>query len=281
MARPLRIEYEGALYHVTSRGDRQESIFEDDLDRQKFLEILGKVVEQMQWFCYCYCLMDNHYHLVIETPDANLAKGMRQLNGTFTQACNRRHGRAGHLFQGRYKSIAVDSDAYLVELTRYVMLNPVRAGMVNQPGEWPWSSFNAMAGDMSPPSWLAVDAVLEHFASNRKTAQHRFMAYMFEGVGDQGIWQHLQHQIYLGDEDFISKAQAKVAQTGDQMLDPNIPGIQRRPLAPPLADIAQRYQNRDEAMVAAYATGEYSYAQIADYFGVHFTTVGRIVRKKC
>ena len=108
MARPLRIEYEGAVYHVTSRGDRREEIYADDEDRRGFLEILGEVVAQMRWLCYAYCLMPNHYHLVIETPEGNLSRGMRQLNGIYTQWSNRRHGRAGHLFQGRYKAIVVD-----------------------------------------------------------------------------------------------------------------------------------------------------------------------------
>jgi len=127
MARPLRIELSGALYHVTDRDDRREAIYEEDDDCQSFLETLAGAVERFNWICYAYCLMTNHYHLVIETPDANLSKGMRQLNGVFTQGTNRRHGRTGHLFQGRFKGILVDKDRYLLELTRYVVLNPVRA----------------------------------------------------------------------------------------------------------------------------------------------------------
>ena len=135
MARSIRIEYSGVLYHVTSRGDRREDIYEDDLDRELFLDIFGQVVDGWNWVCHAYCLMSNHYHLVIETPDGNLSKGMRQLNGVYTQASNRRHRRTGHLFQGRYKAILVDADAYLLELTRYVVLNPVRAGIVKDPGK--------------------------------------------------------------------------------------------------------------------------------------------------
>ena len=116
MSRPIRIEFPNALYHVTSRGDRREAIFESDDDRLSFLQTLGQVVEQFNWLCYAWCLMDNHYHLLIQTPDGNLSKGMRQLNGVFTQLSNRRHGRVGHLFQGRFKAILVDSDAYLLEL---------------------------------------------------------------------------------------------------------------------------------------------------------------------
>ena len=154
MSRPIRIEFSGALYHVTSRGDRREAIYEDDVDRERFLSVLGQVSEDFNWVCHAWCLMDNHYHLLIETPDGNLSKGMRQLNGVYTQYSNRRHRRVGHLFQGRYKAILIDGDSYLLELARYVVLNPVRAGMVKGPGEWPWSSYLAMVGKQSSPPWL-------------------------------------------------------------------------------------------------------------------------------
>ena len=133
MARPLRIEYPGALYHVTSRGDRQEAIFDDDQDRTAFLNVLSEVVSRFRWHCHAFCLMGNHYHLMIETPEANLTKGMRHLNGVFTQWSNRRHKRSGHLFQGRYKAILVDRDSYFLELARYIVLNPVRAAMIKHP----------------------------------------------------------------------------------------------------------------------------------------------------
>lgn len=141
MSRPLRIEFAGAFYHVRSRGDRREPIYEDDADRAAFLEILSGVVERFRWRCHAYCAMTNHDHLFIETADANLAKGMRQLNGVYTQASNRRHDRSGHLFQGRYTAILVDSDAYFLELSRYIVLNPVRVGMVRDPGDQRWRSY--------------------------------------------------------------------------------------------------------------------------------------------
>ena len=137
MARPLRIEFAGAFYHITTRGDRREEIYEADDDREAFIEIFGAVIADFAWRCHAYCLMENHYHLFVETPRANLSKGMRQLNGVYTQWSNRRHGRSGHLFQGRYKGILVDSDAYLQELSRYIVLNPIRAGMVDDPADWP------------------------------------------------------------------------------------------------------------------------------------------------
>src|SRR5258708_27167287 len=138
MSRPLRIEYSGALYHLTSRGNAQEDIFRDDADREAFLAVLAAVVERFEWRLYAYCLMDNHYHLMVETPKANLSLGMRHLNGVYTQRFNRRHGRTGHVFQGRFKAIVVDRQSYLLELSRYVVLNPLRARMVKDPARYRW-----------------------------------------------------------------------------------------------------------------------------------------------
>src|SRR4030067_2490661 len=137
MARPLRIEYSEAVYHITSRGNDRKKIYSDDEDRENFFGVLETVVKKYNWLCHAYCLMDNHYHLLVETRDANLSIGMRQLNGVYTQLYNRRHRRVGHVFQGRYHAILVQKETYLIELTRYVVLNPVRAGMVAEPGHPP------------------------------------------------------------------------------------------------------------------------------------------------
>lgn len=275
MARPLRIEFPGGLYHVTSRGDRREPIYEDDADRARFLEVLGDVVERSNWLCHAFCLMDNHYHLLIETPDGNLSKGMRQLNGVYTQYSNRRHARVGHLFQGRYKAIVVDREAYLLELTRYVVLNPVRAGLVDEPGQWPWSSFNAVVGQVACPGWLETDGLLAQFGEERGEARRRYRRFVMAGVEAPSVWGDLNRQIYLGDDRFVEETQAKAEGAGE---DVSIPQAQRRPPAPPLMEIAARHPDRDGAIVAAYGTGAYSYQAIAEHFGVHFSTVGRIVR---
>lgn len=277
MARPLRIEFSGALYHVTSRGDRQEPIFEDDEDRLAFLKILAEVVKRFNWLCHAYCLMTNHYHLVVETPDGNLSKGMRQLNGMYTQASNRRHGRMGHLFQGRFKGILIDKDSYLLELTRYVVLNPVRAGMVRHPGKYTWSSYGAMVGEAPAPDWLATDGLLTQFGKRRAEAGQRYSRFVAEGVSKGSIWESLRQQIYLGDEKFVTRMQRKAKVKGDEL---SIPRAQRRKPAPSLAALATRHPHRDDAIVAAYATGTYSYREIADHFGIHLATVGRIIRAR-
>ena len=277
MSRPIRIEFPDALYHVTARGDRREDIFEDDQDRQAFLLTLEQVVAQFNWLCYAWCLMDNHYHLLIQTPDGNLSKGMRQLNGVTTQTSNRRHRRVGHLFQGRFKAILVDHDAYLLELSRYIVLNPVRAGMVKAPGDWPWSSYRASAGLEPVAPWLAVDGVLSQFAKRRSLARQRYAQFVSEGIQADSPWQNLKGQIFLGDDQFVQQMQAKIESR--QRNDVQIPVAQRRsrPLSLPI--IERSAPDRNAAIVTAYATGAYSYQKIATHFGIHFTTVGRIVRR--
>ena len=210
MARPLRIEYPGAFYHVTSRGDRQEAIFEDDQDRTAFLNVLSEVASRFRWRCHAYCLMGNHYHLMIETPEANLTKGMRHLNGVFTQWSNRRHKRGGHLFQGRYKAILVDRDSYFLELARYIVLNPVRATMVKHPRLWAWSSYRATIGTSPTPVWLNTDDLLAQFGKRRAGARRKYQQFIEEGMGAESIWKDLKGQIYLGDEDFVEKTRGKL-----------------------------------------------------------------------
>jgi REP element-mobilizing transposase RayT len=274
MARPLRIEFAGALYHITSRGDRREPIYDDDQDRERFLGVLAEVVQRYNWVCHAFCLMTDHYHLVIETVEGNLSQGMRHLNGVYTQASNRRHHRNGHLFQGRFKGVVVDKDAYLLELSRYVVLNPVRARMVESPDQWPWSSYRAMIGAESAPEWLAADGLLGLFGSVRTEARRRYRRFVTEGVG-QDIWAGLRQQIYLGDEAFVERVQAEAQLEGDAL---SVPQAQRRPPPPSLADIAARHPERNDAILAAYSTGAYSYREIGKHFGVHLATVGRIVR---
>ena len=136
MSRPLRVEFPRALSHVTSRGDRREAIFLDEADRQQWLTLFCQVCQRFNWICHAYCLMDNHFHIVVKTIEGNLSAGMRQLNGVYTQGHNRAHGRVGHVFQGRFKAVVVQRESYLLELARYVVLNPVRAGLCALPELW-------------------------------------------------------------------------------------------------------------------------------------------------
>ncbi|MFB6358685.1 MAG: transposase [Thiohalorhabdaceae bacterium] len=273
MARPLRIEYPGALYHVTARGDGRDWIYLDEEDRQAFLDLLGEVVGTFNWAVHAYCLMGNHYHLLVETPDANLGRGMRQLNGVYTQRFNRRHGRVGHVFQGRYKAILVEKDAYLLELARYIVLNPVRAGLIEEPGEWPWSSYRATAGLDPRPQWLSVDWIRNTFFPRPEAAGAAYRRFVAEGMGQGSPWAELVGQVYLGSESFVRElAEKGEASSGE------VPRSQRRPAPPALPDLAGAHP-RDEAIARAYASGGYTLREIGDYFGLHYSHVSRIARR--
>lgn len=242
MTRPLRLEFPGALYHLTARGDRQEDIFLDDADRQAFLDLLAKEVRQQRWRLYAYCLMSNHYHLLVETPEGNLVAGMRRLNGVYTQAFNRRHGRVGHVFQGRYKSILVDKDAYLLELARYIVLNPVRAQMVKRVEDWPWSSYRATAGKIEAPDWLNAAWVWKQFGADAGSGQRAYCQFVQAGLRGASLWPELRSQIYLGGDKFLARM-AKLAQAQEWE---GVPRSHREPARPSaekvLADVAKAFR---------------------------------------
>lgn len=187
MSRPLRIELTGGLYHVTSRGDRREDIYHDDTDRLSWLEVLAQCCERYNWAIHAWCQMPNHYHLIVATAEGNLSAGMRQLNGVYTQTVNRRHRRVGHVFQGRYKAILVERDSYLLELSRYVVLNPVRAAMVKHARQWPWSSYRAIVGEASPPPWLNTAWLLGHFGTQRSRQIAGYVEFVQQGVRGPGV----------------------------------------------------------------------------------------------
>jgi len=277
MSRPLRIELSGGLYHVTSRGDRREDIYFSDADREAWLVLLGQVCERFNWCCHAYCQMTNHYHVVVETPEGNLAQGMRQLNGVYTQSINRAHGRVGHVFQGRYKSILIEKDSYLLELARYVVLNPLRAGMINEIGDWPWSSYPAMIGAVPTPVWLQTDWLLGQFDQQRERAREKYMDFVRAGVGLPSLWADLRNQVFLGSEGFVASMHAAVS--SEQSLD-EIPRMQRRLPAKSLDGYREEHgENSRMGMALAYLSGDYSMKAIADKFGVHYTTVSRAVKE--
>ena len=236
MARQLRLDYPGALHHVTARGNAQQPIFLDDADRYRFLTLLGEEILQQHWRCYAFCLMGNHYHLLLETPEPNLSRGMRRLNGRYTQYFNRRHHRVGHVLQGRFKSILVERESYLLELCRYVVLNPVRAGLVATPHEWMWSSYGATIGARPTPSWLAIDPVLSLFDGNRKRAVSLYRQFVVDGIGGASPWPQLTGQIFLGSPAFRERAATMVHRKGLA----NVPRAQTDPTRLKAVEILER-----------------------------------------
>ena len=276
MARPLRIEYAGALYHITSRGDRREDIYRNNGDREQWLETLSQVCERFNWVVHSYCQMGNHYHLLVETVDGYLSRGMRQLNGIYTQKFNRKHHESGHLFQGRYKAILVQKETYLLELTRYIVLNPVRARMVKRPEDWEWSSFNAMIGADTESQWLDVDWTLSQFGKNRTQAISAYRQFIMEGKGLPDPKEQVKHQMFLGNESFNTEKIQLIEKTETLR---EVSKAHKRSIALTLVDYQKRYEQRNEAMAKAYLSGAYTMAEIGEHFKVHYMTVSRAVRK--
>ncbi len=278
MARPLRIEFDGALYHVTSRGNDRKAIFKDDSDRELFLNTLAQVADRFHWVCHAYCLMNNHYHIVIETPDGNLSKGMRQLNGVYTQAYNKRHHRVGHVFQGRFKGVLVQKDSHFLEVCRYVVLNPVRAKMVGQPRQWKWSSYRATAGSTQPHGCLTVDEILCHFGQRRAAAQRTYSEFVQAGIGNPSIWDDLEAQSLLGVEGFAEGLRHHVS--GKRKIR-EIPKGQRFAGRPALAKLftqnTRQKKSRDQLIAKAVIKHGYSQMELANHLDLHYSTISRIV----
>jgi REP element-mobilizing transposase RayT len=183
MSRPLRVEREGALWHVTSRGVERREIFRDRNDRATFIEFLAETVTEAQWRLHAYVLMQNHYHLLVETPKCTLTQGAKLLNESYARHFNWRYERVGHLYQGRFKSICVESDGHLRNMLRYIVLNPVRCGAVASAGDFEWSNYRATAGIIATPQWLEVDWTLAQFHEDQQVARVMYAEFVNDPCG--------------------------------------------------------------------------------------------------
>jgi putative transposase len=281
MSRPLRIEYAGAVYHVTSRGNEKKPVFRTDQDRENFLNTLQHVNKRYNWICHAYCLMTNHYHLLVETPDGNLSLGMRQLNGVYTQLFNKLHGRTGHLFQGRFKAILIQKDSHLLEVCRYTVLNPVRARMVQRPEDWSWSSYRATAGKAKPQACLTTDWVLGQFSGKRGKAEKDYQQFVHWGIGEKSVWTEVRGQALLGEDDFVDRLVDHLKKNKDIS---EIPRSQRFATRPSLEKIfsesvTRDKRKRDRKMAEAVQKHGYCQSELARHLGLHAGTVSRLVQK--
>ena len=265
MARPLRLEVPNGIYHLTARGNERAAIFRDDADRRQFLELVAHVRERYNWRVLAYCLMGNHYHLLAETPEPNLAQGMRQLNGVYAQSFNRRHDRVGHLLEGRYDARLVQADKHLFATTRYIVRNPIRAGICRHPIEWRWSSHRAMLG-LEPHGFLDVTALLSYYAAAPEIARQHYRASIDEADSERS-----SHPLVDGDEDFV---------TGVLDLVQPAPGIPHRYVRPPAPALTTLLASSDsDAAIACASEHGYSLRQIAGHLGVNASTVHRRLRR--
>lgn len=274
MARPLRLEFEGALYHITARGDRREPIFEDDADRDAFLAVLAQALDRFDATAHAYCLMGNHYHIVLETHRPNLSRLMRHVNGVYTQTYNRRHRKVGHLFQGRFHAVLVDHDAYFLEVCRYVDLNPVRAGSAKHPRAWRWSSYRAHAAQVEGPPWLDSAALYQRLAPRapRREGPARYAEFVAAGRGVR-LWETaLVGQIYLGGESFVKRMQARAARVDTR----EIPRAQRR-LPRRALGWYFAHHDRDSAIAEAFRAGGHTQTAIANHVGLSVSRISRVL----
>ncbi|MCI0468583.1 MAG: transposase, partial [Nitrospirae bacterium] len=211
MARPLRIEYEGALYHITARGNERNTIYRDEGDYQKFLEILSELPQRYGVILHGYVLMGNHYHLLIETPKGNITKAMHYLNVAYTGRFNKKYSRVGHLLQGRYKGFLIEKDRYLLSVSRYIHLNPVRAMIVRKPEEYGWSSYSEYIGREKKNKWLESDWILGQYSKDEARARKQYKAFVEEGLTLKGNpFKELKGGVILGSEDFIDEIKKRV-----------------------------------------------------------------------
>jgi REP-associated tyrosine transposase len=271
MARPLRIEFAGALYHVTARGNERKPIVRDDDDREQWVTALARVISRFGWLVYAYCLMDNHFHLVVETPKPNLARGMRELNSVYAQRFNRRHRRSGHLFGGRYGALLVQREPHLLEASRYVVLNPERVSVPTRSYDrYRWSSYRATAGLEPAPDFLACERLLELFDCERARAVRAYRAFVRDGRGRADPKREGVSEVYLGDMHFIRRRQPRRPRSSE------VPRRQREPMRCSLEELLR--ERSDDAVALAYREHGYSLRELAAELGVHYSTVSRRLR---
>jgi len=266
MARPLRIEFPGAVYFITSVGNQNQNVFLDSEDGKSWIEVFERVCDRFGWICYAFCLMGSRYMIVVETPEPNLSKGMRQLNGIYTQSFNRRHSSGGHLFQGRFKSVLVQKEKYLAELVRYILYLPVKSGFAKYPQQFKWSSCKFLFDREECPAWIN-DKYLKSLYNDLENS------FSDGNPPDEAILKNIKKQIFLGDEDYISKLQKYVSKDKDLR---EIPRIQR---AKPLNEFVKSSGSKENAIAKAYLSGDYTLQQLADYFSLHYSTISRIVKE--
>ncbi len=293
MARPLRLERPGAAYFISTLGNAGLTVFRAPEDSRRFLEILGETCARYRWRCMAYCLLPDRYSLVVVTEAPTLSRGMRQINGRYTQAFHRYHGTAGHLFQGRYRAVMVEPGSLLAAVCCEVLRQPVAEGLAPDAAAWRWSSarhclHRPVAGGQTREEerlpWLDSAGLLAACAPDEGQGDaeeaRALLAARIEAVPEVPVWEHLRHQVFLGSPAFVEamRAEARSAAAERGNLS-EIPRAQWQEAPPPLQTLVEQARSRDEAMALAYRSGHYSQAGIAAYFDVHYSSVSRAIRR--
>ncbi len=302
MSRPWRIEFEGALYHVLSRGNEQQDIYPDNEDRISFISLMGEMTGRFEIDIFAYVLMNNHYHILLRTNRANLSRAMQWLGVTYTRRFNNRHFRSGHLFQGRFKSLIVENDAYLVELSCYIHRNPLRAGIVKRLMDYKWSSFPVYAYSRNHPEWLQTRTILSQFGSGDQQLTYRRKVQRYSGE-EESLFKDLRYGLFFGTVDFADKLRSRFLKAG--IPHPEVPQQiaflkkhETEKMIMRLSEIlgcnlilsreSLRISNnektgRDLMIYMLWQTARFTNQEIAKLFGLTYSSVSRrvgIVRKQ-
>jgi REP element-mobilizing transposase RayT/DNA-binding CsgD family transcriptional regulator len=296
MSRAWRIEYEGALYHLLSRGNQGNDIFEDNQDRNIFLNTVEEMSERFEVEIFAYVLMSNHYHLLVRTQHANIKKAMHWFGTTYTSRFNTRHERSGHLFQGRYKSIVVQNDAYLLRLSCYIHRNPLRAGVVERLADYRWSSYLTYAYDRKSPEWLSTDVILSQFEGHERHRRYREMVQKY-AKEEKRLLEDLRHGLFWGSHQFVERLRKEQLPS---KLDSSLPQQTQLAKASDPFDILKSAQRllkcdverfvrkervkgtdkdkRDLLIYLLWKSGELSNSQIGQLFGISYSAVSHAVK---
>ncbi len=279
MARPLRIQYPGAMYHIISRGIARMTIFHNEKDWRKFIQFMERVIKKYNWTCHAYCLMGTHYHLFLETPDANMVPGMKQLNQFYSQFYNWKYQRIGPVLQGRYKAWLVEREEKFLDNCRYIVNNPVEAKIVEHPADWPWSSFRTTRGIEKVPGYLETGFLLRQFSPSRKKAQIMYENFVLAGIGTETPLKEAKNQIFLGSDSFIAEAMQHV-DCNDEMN--NVPKVQKLAGRPTLEEIfvnaeTTSKKNRNQLILTAHDTYAYTQREIGEHLKLHPGYISRII----
>ena len=281
MARSARVQFPGAVYHISARGNHQENIYFSDQDRHLFIRLLALVAKRMNWVCHAYCQMTNHYHLLLETPDGILSGGMGYLNGVYTQKINQRYGFTGHLFQGRFHSKLVDGNAQFLAAVRYIMRNPLDAHIVEDAGDWPWSSYRATIGQERSPDFLMVEQVLSLLSMDRHNAQNIFREFVHLRDDDEALIYLSHHCLEATRVSMMNRANPSVDMHRSLRPIPRKQKIIGRPSLETMFEGASYYdlKKRNRTIVRAYQQYAYTQSEIGKYLGLNRATISRITNK--
>lgn len=280
MSRPLRIEFPGATYHISAFGKDGQDVFRSKHDRKKFLQILAQTTTRYNWICHGYCLMNDHYHLLIETPEGNLSLGMRQVNGVYTQYFNRTHGTNGQIYHGRFKSILIEKELYLKELCRYIVLNPVRAKVVEKIGQWKWSSYNFTAENTkSKEDFVNTTWLLANFDDKKKKARKKYRKFVKAGIFEFSPLLSTRTQNILGSDAFVESIQKYLPTSNNKNKLAKKQNNTKRPTLTILFKGVAKTdkEKRNDIIHVAHVNHGFLLKEIATFLNLHYTTVSKII----